>query len=71
VEGSLEHPVSNLWPTLCLWDHCFGTFLQPKSHPVKSLGIECDPAPAGFFYQLPQPFVDNYRVLRRTTESES
>jgi sterol desaturase/sphingolipid hydroxylase (fatty acid hydroxylase superfamily) len=60
----MDHQTSNLSPTICLWDHLFGTFRHPKSHPVKSLGIEGDPVPAGFFSQLAQPFVDNYRSLR-------
>jgi len=60
----MEHQTSNLSPTICLWDHLFGTFLHPKSHPVERLGIEGDPVPAGFFSQLAQPFVDNYRSLR-------
>ena len=60
----MDHQASNLSPTICLWDHLFGTFRHPKHHPVTRLGIEGDPVPAGFFSQLAQPFVDNYRSLR-------
>ena len=41
----MDHQASNLSPTVCLWDHLFGTFRHPKHHPVTRLGIEGDPRP--------------------------
>lgn len=54
----------NLSPTVCLWDHVFGTFVHPAQANVDSLGIAGDPVPHGFFPQLAQPFTENWRALR-------
>lgn len=54
----------NLSPTVCLWDHVFGTFVHPGDVRVESLGIEGDPVPAGFFRQLVVPFQENWQRLR-------
>jgi sterol desaturase/sphingolipid hydroxylase (fatty acid hydroxylase superfamily) len=38
-----------------IWDHCFGTFYQPRS-PLGAIGIEGDPVPHGYGEQLVYPF---------------
>ena len=38
-----------------IWDHCFGTFYQPRS-PLGAIGIEGDPVPHRYGEQLVYPF---------------
>ncbi len=56
----------NFSPTVCLWDHVFGTYTHPGRVKVESLGIKGDPVPAGFFSQLIQPLHQSWRFLRRS-----
>lgn len=60
-----EHQASNYGGTVTLWDLVFGTFRHPLRHPVRAVGLEDDPVPAGFLGQLAQPFRDEWRALRR------
>ena len=54
-----RHGMSNFGSAIVVWDHVFGTFVNPLKETPQEIGIENDTMPEGFVAQVLEPFTSS------------